>query len=353
MHIVIMAGGSGKRFWPRSRKKTPKQLLDIVSDETMLRLTYDRMKEITTIDKIYIVAGPHLENSIRQELDEMPFDNMIVEPSGKNTAPCIGLAAVKIAEKDPNAIMSVFPSDHLIKDTQKFKELVLKAGEFARERKSLVTFGIQPTRPSTGFGYIEFDETKDQDGIFPVKQFREKPNKDVAKEFLASGNFLWNSGMFIWRVDTILSEIENNVPDLYKPLQKIKNSIGSDNHAEILETEWEKVPSDSIDYAVMEKAKRVSVLKATFDWNDVGAWNSLYNVSEKDENNNVVKGELININSQNCYFYSKDKQIAAIGLEDMIVVEDKGAILIARKSDAEMVSQVIKELKEQGKEKLT
>ncbi len=347
-----MAGGSGKRFWPRSRKNTPKQLLDIVSDQTMLRLTYNRMKEITSVDKIYIVAGSHLEESIRKELYEMPADNMIVEPSGKNTAPCIGLAAIKIADKDPEAIMSVFPSDHLIKDSKNFKKLVLKGEKYASENKCLITFGIQPTSPSTGFGYIEYDESKGQNEIFPVKQFREKPNKEVAQQFLENGNFLWNSGMFIWRVDTILSEIETNVPDLFNPLQKIKNAIDAENYSNVLEEEWEKVPADSIDYAVMEKAKSVSVLKATFDWNDVGAWNSVYDVSEKDENNNVVNGDLISINTKNCYFYSKDKQIAAIGLEDLIVVEDKGAILIAKKSNAEQVSQIIKELQKQGKEKL-
>ena len=348
-----MAGGSGKRFWPRSRKNTPKQLLDIVSDETMLRLTFDRMKQITTPDKIYVVAGPHLEDSIKQELPEMPSENMIVEPSGKNTAPCIGLAAIQIESKDPNAIMSVFPSDHLIKDTEKFKQLVLKGGEFARKSKNLVTFGIQPTRPSTGFGYIEFDESGAENEIYGVKQFREKPNEKIARDFLAQGNFLWNSGMFIWKVDTILAEIKTNVPDLYNPLQQIKQVIGTKDYSRILRQEWEKIPADSIDYAVMEKADKVSVLKATFDWNDVGAWNSVYDISEKDENGNVVKGELINIGSKNNYFYSKDKQIVAIGLEDLIVVEDKGAILIAKKSEAEKVSQIIQELHKQGKEKLT
>lgn len=343
MYSVIMAGGIGKRFWPRSRKNKPKQLLDIVSNEKMLRLTFNRVKKISDLKKIFVVTGPNFYKPIRDELKELPEKNILVEPSGKNTAPCIGLAATVIAAKDPDAVMGVFPADHLIEDEDKFVEAVKIGHDFAKDHTALLTFGITPTRPVTGYGYIQFEKEglADSKNIFKVKTFAEKPNLETAKRFLKSGDFLWNSGIFIWKIPNILNAMKIFLPDMYESFNKISDAIGTPNYESVLKREWATIRSISVDYGIMESAKNVYVVKSDFRWNDVGSWDSVYDILEKDENGNVLIGNTKTLNTKGCYIYSDKHLVGAIGVEDLIIVQTKDALLVVKRGESEKVKDLV------------
>ncbi|MGC9363646.1 MAG: mannose-1-phosphate guanylyltransferase [Fidelibacterota bacterium] len=343
MYAVIMAGGVGKRFWPRSRKDRPKQLLDIVSDQPMLRLTYERMKKIAEEKKIYIVAGQNLAEDIIREIPELPERNLIVEPSGKNTAPCIGLAATTVVQKDPNAVMGIFPADHLINDVRAFKRAVNQGVQFARDHVALVTFGIAPTRPATGYGYIQFSkkETAYKGVIYKVKTFAEKPNLATAQRFLDSGEFLWNSGIFIWKAENILNAMKLFLPEMYESLEQIGAAVDTSKYKTVLKKQWATIHSNSIDYGVMEKAKNVFVVKANFDWSDVGSWDAVYELQKKDKNGNVLIGEIVPIDTENSYIYSRKNLIAAIGVRDLIIIQSKNSILIVPRHQSERVKELV------------
>jgi mannose-1-phosphate guanylyltransferase len=352
MYLVIMAGGVGKRFWPRSRKDNPKQFLNIVSDKSMLKLTFNRLKKISSTDKIFVVAGENLREKIYNELEELPEGNYISEPSGKSTAPCIGLAAAVIKKRDPEAVIGIFPADHLIKNDQKFIQCVETGEKAARQNEALVTFGIEPTRPATGYGYIQYTESDViEKGVHKVKTFAEKPDKDTAKKFLEHGNFLWNSGMFIWKADIILEKIEKYLPDLGHSLNKIYAALDQQNYPEKLQQEWSTIRSQSIDYGVMEKADNVYVVQSEFSWNDVGSWDVVYELEVKDKNGNVIKGENIkSLETEGCYIHSDGALISTIGVKDLIIVQEKDAILIAKKGKTETIKKLVNRLKCEGKE---
>lgn len=352
MHLVIMAGGVGKRFWPRSRKNNPKQFLNITSDQSMLRLTYERLKRISPADKIYVVAGEYLKKKICKELKDLPEANYISEPSGKSTAPCIGLAASIIKKRDPEALMGVFPADHLIKDFNKFKNCIESGKRVAKEHEALVTFGIEPTRPATGYGYIQFNRSQNLNGnVYKIKTFAEKPDKDTAKRFLDHGNFLWNSGMFLWQAETILQAIDRHLPEIGHSLKKISKSIGKPTYQKVLQDEWSTIRGKSIDYGVMEKADNVYVVESDFTWNDVGSWDVVYKLAEKDKMGNVVKGENIKtLDTEGSYIYSDGNLIATIGVEDLIIVQEKNATIIAKRGQTEKIKKLVNRLKCDGKE---
>ncbi|MBU4445216.1 MAG: mannose-1-phosphate guanylyltransferase [Candidatus Marinimicrobia bacterium] len=343
MYAVIMAGGVGKRFWPRSCKERPKQLLDIVSDQSMLKLTYERLKKVTDEKKIFIVAGQCLYEPILRELPDLPVKNLIIEPSGKNTAPCIGLAATTIIQKDPNAVLGIFPADHLIVDENSFRKAVHRGVQFARDHVALVTFGIMPTRPATGYGYIQYSRkgTVYQEAIYKVKTFAEKPNLPTAKRFLESGEFLWNSGMFIWKADNILNSIKLFLPELHESLQAIAGAMDTPQYTKVLKKQWASIHSESIDYGVMEKAKNVYVVRSTFDWNDVGSWDAVYEIKEKDKNGNVIIGDVVTMNTENSYIYSRKNLISTIGVKDLIIIQSKNAILIVNRNESEKVKDLV------------
>jgi len=353
MYAVIMAGGSGKRFWPRSRMKKPKQMLDIVSDDSMLKVTFDRLKFVTDPDKIYVISGPSLEKSILEELKELPKENMIVEPSGKNTAPCIGLTAAIIKAKDQDAVIGVFPADHLITDKKQFKDDVDAGVNFAKENDVLITFGIQPIRPATGYGYIQYDNRKSyaNDRIYKVKTFAEKPNIQTSKRFLESGDFLWNSGMFIWKASSILHAVKLYLPELHESLEEIIKSIGTSEYESTLKIQWATIHKNSVDYGIMEKAKNVYVIKADFDWSDIGSWDALYELKEKDEHENVISGNVISTGTNGCYIYSDGNLISTIGVKDLIIVQSKNAILIVHRSESEKVKEIVNRLEYEKAEK--
>ncbi len=351
MYCLIMAGGIGKRFWPRSRKNYPKQLLNIVSEKSMLELTYDRLLNITDKEKIYIVAGENLKDAMMKDLKDFPEENYIVEPNGKNTAPCIALAAAIIKKKDPEAVMGVFPADHLIENFNKFQTAVEVGAKVAKLHSGLVTFGITPTRPATGYGYIQYDKKLPllDNSAYKVKTFAEKPNLDTAKRFLETGEFLWNSGMFIWMAKDILKSIKTHLPDLYESVINIQKAVGKQDYTKILKKEWSTILGSSIDYGVMEKANNVYVVKSDFVWSDVGSWDAVYELEDKDKNGNVIRGNVLNMNTKNCLISSNKRLISTIGLEDLIIVETKDAVLISRRNESEKIKELVDTLKRNEK----
>ena len=356
MYIVLMAGGVGTRFWPMSRRANPKQLLSIVGSKTMLRLTYERIKNLTDATRILVITGKNLKKAIENELPEIPAQNIIAEPVGRNTAPCVGLAAALIAANgDIEEPMVVLPADHLISEKRNFQNTVKLAVRYATDTGCLLTIGINPTYPETCYVYIQLGKklyTKGERNIFQVKAFAEKPNLDTAERFLKSGDFVWNSGMFIWRTDSILNEIDEHLPELREGLYKIEKGVHKATFKRILSDVYSRTKAISIDYGVMEAAKNVCVVKADFEWNDLGSWEAIYNISPKDKNRNVIhaKGS-ININSQNNYLYSKDKIIATVDVDDLVVVDTADAILICRKKESQSVKEVVENLSRKGMKK--
>ncbi len=347
MYCLIMAGGIGKRFWPRSRKNFPKQLLNIVDEKSMLKLTYERLMKITDKKKIYIVAGENLKHVMLEDLKDFPEENYIVEPNGKNTAPCIALAAAIIMKKDPEAAMGVFPADHLIENFESFKEAVRMGEKVARQHSGLVTFGITPTRPATGYGYIQYDKKLPllENSAYKVKTFAEKPNLETARRFLETGEFLWNSGMFIWVAKEILKSIKIHLPDLYESVINIQNAVGTEKYNKVLRKEWSTILGSSIDYGVMEKANNVYAVKSDFIWSDVGSWDAVYDLEKKDKEGNVIRGEVIATDSRNCLISANKRLVSTIGVEDLIIVETKDAVLIAKRGESEKIKDLVDTLK--------
>ena len=351
MIAVIMAGGSGTRFWPRSRERMPKQLLSLVNERSMLQNTIDRLGDLVTPEQVLVVSTATQADAIRQQLSHIPEENILVEPKGKNTAPCIGLAALHARRRNPDSVMVVLPADHLIEGEEEFRQ-VLRTGErLARETEALVTIGIKPTYPSTGYGYIQFgDLLDDRDGVqaYRVKTFAEKPTLEVARRFLESGDFLWNSGIFIWKTETILRHIEELLPELYNGLLEIEKALGTPEEAEVVKRVYCQIRSVSIDYGVMEHAKNVIVLKATFSWNDLGTWEEVYKISPKDENGNAITGLVVHKDTKNSLIDSPHRLIATLGVENLVIVDSGDAILICHRDKAQEVRDIVEILRRKG-----
>lgn len=315
VYAVIMAGGSGERFWPRSRRKLPKQFLSIVSKKNMLDETISRIKGIIPEDRVYIVTNKGHVPFVKR------YKNIIPESISRNTAPCIALSANIIRRKDPEGIMIVLPADHYIKDVQRFQSTIKKAVEIANSMDVLVTLGIRPRSPHTGYGYIKKGQSLGG-GLYKVSRFTEKPDLKTAKKYVASGDYLWNSGMFIWKISTILEEIDRYLPNILKGTKKI-----------------------SIDYGVMEKTGRAVVLEAGFNWDDVGNWASLDKHIKKDREGNIIQGNVLCKDVDNSTIITDSPLVAAIGLTDVVVVGSKDAVLICPKDRAEEVKDIVGILK--------
>lgn len=344
-YAIIMAGGVGSRFWPRSREKMPKQLLRIFGENTMIQDTVQRINRIVPGENIFIVTNKSQKDEIKKQLPQLPSENVIIEPFGRNTAACIGLASIIINNFNSDAVTVVLPSDHIIRDVDAFTDIIKKAIDFAYESKGLITIGIQPTRPETGYGYIQREEKEIAENIFKVKTFAEKPNYQTAEKFLESGDFLWNSGMFIWRVDVILEEIKKYMPELYEGLEKLQNHLMKDDFHKQLELVYGMLRSISIDYGIMEKSDRVYVIRSTFGWSDVGSWEEVYQLSHKDENGNSIQGNCFVDEVKNSYIFSENKFTAVLGLENVIVINTEDAVLIANRSHSQDVRKVVDYLK--------
>ncbi len=347
MIALIMAGGIGSRFWPLSRKSNPKQYLNIFSDKSMIRLTAERLLPLIDWKDIYVVTSDDQKELVSTHLPEMPVENIIIEPFGRNTAPCIGLSALYLAGKYPSdEVMTVLPADHFIRDEEAFLNS-LKLAEVAAKQENLVTFGIEPEYPATGYGYIEKGETW-RENMFHVKQFKEKPDHDTAVEFLESGNYLWNSGMFAWRIDTIREHFQRLLPRLEELLIQIQSrwSKSQSGISDIYET----MPKIPVDIGIMEQAHKRIVIPVSYGWSDVGSWRALYDLLKKDDDGNVESGEVISLNTKNCYVRSK-RLIATIDLENLVIVETDDTILISKKDSAEKVKEIQQLLEKRGTSK--
>lgn len=346
---VIMAGGKGERFWPKSRKSLPKQFLSLTDDgRTMIQLTIERLESLVKIEDIYIVTNKDYKSLVLDQVKGIPEKNILLEPIAKNTAPCIGLAAMHIKKKYEDAIMLVLPSDHLIKYNEIYLDTLKEAIEVAKEDSNLITIGITPSYPETGYGYINFGRDEGdikRNNVYRVKRFVEKPDLDTAKEYLASGRYLWNSGMFVWKSSTILNNFRELMPDIYEGLHKIYETIGTSDEEMILEREFTKFHGESIDYGIMERAKNIYTIPGSFGWDDVGSWLALGRINRTNDDGNVIKGNVITINSKNSIIQAEDKLIATIGIEDLIVVDTKDALLITNKDNTQEVKKVIENLK--------
>ena len=343
---LIMAGGRGERFWPKSRKNLPKQFLSLTDDgKTMLQLTVERILPLVALDDIFIFTNRDYKGLVLEQIPGLPEKNILCEPAGRNTAPCIGLGAVHIAKKYQDAMMFVLPSDHLIKFNKMFLSVLKDAIEVAEKKSNLVTIGITPDYPETGYGYIKFDSHRVDGRAYAVERFVEKPSLEVAKEYLVSEEYLWNSGMFIWKVSTILNNIKKYMPDAYEHLERIKSSIGMEDQQQVLEREFLKIESRSIDYGIMEKAEDIYILPGTFGWDDVGSWLAVERIKKSNEFGNVVDGNIITVNTHNCIIQGSRKLIATVGLEDLIVVDTDDATLICAKDGAGDIKKVLENLK--------
>lgn len=343
---LIMAGGRGERFWPKSRKNLPKQFLSLTDDgKTMIQLTVERILPLVDIKHIYIATNQDYKPLVLKQLPDLPEENILCEPAGRNTAPCIGLGAVHIAKKHQDALMMVLPSDHLIKFNNMFLNTLKDACEVAEENTNLVTIGITPDYPETGYGYIKFDSDICNKRAFKVERFVEKPSLEVAKEYLASEEYLWNSGMFVWKVSSILKNIQQFMPDTYEGLMKISDAIGTDEQELTLQKEFLNFISLSIDYGIMEKANSIYIIPGAFGWDDVGSWLAVERIKKSNEYGNVVTGNIITINTHNCIIQGDKKLIATVGLDDVIIVDTQDATLICAKDRAADIKKVTENLK--------
>jgi mannose-1-phosphate guanylyltransferase len=346
IHSIIMAGGIGTRFWPRSRKNSPKQVLSIGDSVPLISATIARIQPMIPQDNIWVVTNPHQKSIIQTHVPEIDDKHFIIEPMGKNTAPCIGLAAVYLRHVDPDATMIVLPADHRIMEAERFRECLQIAVEQAEKAQCLVTIGIRPTRPETGYGYIQTEIPYDSKAqqVFRVKTFAEKPNLNTAQLFLKSGDFLWNSGIFVWTVDSIMAEIEEHLPELYAGLLEINLQWGTPKWASTLDQVYRSTKSISIDYGVMEHARHVFVVRGDFSWSDVGSWEEVYRISSKDELGNVSVGKTLVIDSEGCLVDSPDHLIAMLGVKNLVVISTKDATLICDRNAAQDVKKIVETL---------
>lgn len=343
---LIMAGGRGERFWPRSRKTLPKQFLSLTDDgKTMIQLTVERIRPLVELEDVYIATNRDYRQLVLEQLPGLPEENILCEPVGRNTAPCIGLGAMHISRKYEDAVMYVLPSDHLIKFNNMFQTVLQDACEVAEKGENLVTIGITPDYPETGYGYIKFCPGIMEGRAYQVDRFVEKPSLEVAKEYIATEEYLWNSGMFTWKISSILNNIKNLMPDTYAGLERIRDAIGTPEEESVLEKEFRAMQSQSIDYGIMEKAKNIYIIPGAFGWDDVGSWLAVERIKKTNESGNVVNGNIITINTHNCIIQGEKKLIATVGLEDMIIVDTSDAMLICAKNSAGDIKKVLENLK--------
>ena len=343
---LIMAGGKGERFWPKSRTSLPKQFLSLTDNAlSMLQLTVERILPIIDMEDIFIVTNSNYKNLVHRQLPDLPERNIICEPAGRNTAPCIGLGAMYISKKYSDATMFVLPSDHLIKDQEMFLKTLTDAYEIANSDSNLVTLGITPNYPETGYGYIKYTPSHPLLNGYAVDQFVEKPNASLAAQYIADGSYLWNSGMFIWNISTILSNMKQLIPDTYNKLCTIRDAIDTSDEPTVLNNIFTNCKSESIDYAVMEHADNIYTIPGNFGWDDVGSWLALERHNTKDPSGNIKKGDVISVDTQNCIISSESCLIATLGIKDLIIVDGEDSVLICSKDKCNNIKDVLDQLK--------
>jgi len=350
-YAIIMAGGVGTRFWPMSTTQHPKQFIDILgTGRTLLQQTYDRLLGVCDTTKIYVVTSNAYQNLVAEQLPNLPLENILTEPARKNTAPCVAYASYKIHKLDPKAITIVAPSDHLIKKESTFVKAIKSCFTKAEKEDCLITLGIKPTRPDTGYGYIQIKESdvaEKDNRIYKVKTFTEKPDHDMAKFFMDSGDFLWNSGIFIWSTQSIINAMEKSDPELANVFKEGWDSYNTKKEKEFINKAYAVCKNISIDYSVMEKAKNVYVRSSIFGWSDLGTWGSLYTHIPKDKNRNALVGKnIITYDSKNCIIQVPNEKLVVLqGLEDYIVVESEGVLMICKKQDEQQIRDFVNDVK--------
>jgi len=345
LHAVIMAGGSGTRFWPQSRKKTPKQLLSLAGRRTMIQQTLDRCAAWVAPENSWVVTNAVQAEAVREQLPSLPVSNVLVEPAARNTAACIGLAAFEILRRDPEGVMFVLPADHVIRTDEAFGRAAQRAVSIVQASPdSLVLFGVVPTFPATGYGYIERESRLDEGSppLFRVRNFREKPQQSVAEQYLRDGRYFWNCGIFCWKAATIVQLLKQYEPELHAGLQEIDSASGSAGYQQALEQKFPLLKSISIDYAVLERAENVCVLEAPFQWDDVGSWLSLPRLNGCDAQGNTTDGLFAGVDTQGCIIRTSDDHlVATLGLRNLIVVHTPDATLVADASQSERIKQLL------------
>ncbi|WP_242655998.1 mannose-1-phosphate guanylyltransferase [Desulfofundulus australicus] len=352
-YAVIMAGGAGERFWPLSRRDRPKQFLSLVGERTMLQLTFDRLAGLVPPENVLVVTGINYIETVRQQLPEIPPENIVAEPCGRDTAAAVGLGALHVLRKDPRGIMAVLPADHYIAHVRRFQSVLQAGVSLAAGGQWLVTMGITPTRPDTGYGYIcqgELLEYHEDIPVYRVERFTEKPGPEKARQFLAAGCYLWNSGMFIWRADLIYRLIEEHLPALAAGLAEIGRAMDRGSCQEVLSRVYPRLPKVSIDYGVMEKAPNVLVLPGNFGWDDVGSWPALERCRETEENGNVIEARGVFLETRNSIIHAPGRLVATLGVENLVVVDDGECLLVCRKDRAQELKRLTAALKEAGLE---
>lgn len=351
---VIMAGGSGTRFWPESRHLRPKQLLPLVGVRTMIQATVDRLIGLVPAEQMLVLTNALQADAIAAQLPQLPAGAVIREPCKRDTAPCIGLAALLLLARDANATMAVMPSDHVIGPDEVFRNAVRQAARLVdAQPMRIVTFGVKPTYPAESFGYIERGDAiavaADEAPAFRVKKFREKPNAEKAREFVAAGSFYWNSGIFVWKARTIADELRRHQPEMFAHLETIAAAFGTPEFAPTLEREFAAIQGISIDYAVMEHAQEIAVIEAPYRWDDVGSWQAIARLSSSDSDGNTVSGKHLGINTQGTIVRGpNDHLIVTLGLKDCLIVHTPDATLVANKHDEEAIRNVVKLIEERG-----
>ena len=347
-YVAIMAGGIGSRFWPKSRTAYPKQFLDILNTgKTLIQWTYERYASFMPDENIYIVTSEEYVNIVAKQLPKIPRENILAEPSRKNTAPCVAYIAFKLMQKDPKASLVVAPSDHMILDGEGYKSIALKALNFVAENNAFITLGIKPTYPNTGYGYIQHETSSDVEDIYKVKTFTEKPNLELAKTFIASGDFLWNAGIFVWKAKDVVDAFEKYQPEMFELFENEKQYFNSPDEQAAINRIYPLCTNVSIDFAIMEKANNVYVIPSSFGWSDLGTWNSAYeNLDEDYLGNAVASDNVIIIDATKCMVSAPHEKLLVLqGLDDFIIVDTKDVLLICKKEKEQAIKEYVAEVK--------
>lgn len=347
-YVAIMAGGIGSRFWPMSRTSYPKQFLDILNTgRTLIQGTYDRFKKFIPEENIFVVTSEEYISIVAEQLPDLPKENIVAEPSRKNTAPCVAYISYKLREINEKGALICAPADHLILDETAFTKVCLEAMSFVSHHKALVTLGIKPHHPNTGYGYIQFEQQPASDNVYKVKTFTEKPNLELAKTFVSSGEFLWNAGIFVWQISNIVHAFEKHLPEISELFETHKNEFNTDKEKEAIDKIYPQCTNISIDYGIMEKADNVYIIPSSFGWSDLGTWNSAHDNMDKDYLGNAVAGKNVMVidATGNMIHVPNEKLVLLQGLNDYIIVDTEDVLLICKKEKEQEIKQYVAEVK--------